>query len=184
MRTSPHSETSATRSSPSSVTAFAGSVQFVPIGIVSRMALTRLGSSRRRERGRTDLAIGNVVGSCLLNLTLVLGGGALAAGSRGLLVSADLIQDDLPVMLLTSLACLPIFWTNGRISRVEGGLLLGLYLLYVIDNILPRTSMASWADEFRLVMLCLVIPAVMIIIVIQALIYWKGSSQSQQRLVK
>ena len=134
-------------------------------------------------RGRTDLAIGNVVGSCLLNLTLVLGGGALAAGSRGLLVSADLIQDDLPVMLLTSLACLPIFWTKGRISRVEGGLLLGLYLLYVIDNILPRTTMASWADEFRLVMLCLVIPAVTIIIVIQALLYWKGNSKSQQRLM-
>ncbi|MGE4582878.1 MAG: sodium:calcium antiporter, partial [Synechococcus sp.] len=135
-------------------------------------------------RGRTDLAIGNVVGSCLLNLTLVLGGGALAAGSRGLIVSADLIHDDLPVMLLTSLACLPIFWTKGVISRVEGGLLLGLYLLYVIDNILPRTSMASWADEFRLVMLCLVIPAVMVIIVTQALIYWKGGSESQQRLVK
>ena len=35
-------------------------------------------------RGRTDLAIGNVVGSCLLNLLLVLGGGALAAAGRGL----------------------------------------------------------------------------------------------------
>lgn len=44
--------------------------------------------------------------------------------------------------------------------------------------------MASWADEFRLVMLCLVIPAVMVIIVTQALIYWKGGSESQQRLVK
>ena len=126
-------------------------------------------------RGRTDLAIGNVVGSCLLNLTLVLGGGALAAGSRGLLVSADLIHDDLPVMLLTSLACLPIFWTKGRISRVEGGLLLGLYLLYVVDNVLPRTAMASWADEFRLVMLCLVIPIVMVVIFTQAVFYWRAS---------
>ena len=135
-------------------------------------------------RGRTDLAIGNAVGSCLLNLTMVLGGGALAAGSRGLSVSPELIHDDLPVMLLTSLACLPIFWTRGRISRVEGGLLLGLYLLYLLDNVLPRTALSSWADEFRLVMLCLVIPSVMVIIVIQALIYWKRGSESQQRLME
>lgn len=135
-------------------------------------------------RGRTDLAIGNAVGSCLLNITMVLGGGAVAAGGRGLSVSPDLVQDDFPVMLLTSLVCLPIFWTKGRISRVEGGLLLGLYLLYVTDNVLPRTAMANWTDEFRLVMLCLVIPSVMIIIVIQALVYWRRSSRSEQRLTE
>ena len=126
-------------------------------------------------RGRTDLAIGNVVGSCLLNLMLVLGGGALAAASRGLDVSPELIQDDLPVMLLTSLACMPIFWTRGQISRLEGGLLLGLYLLYIVDNVLPRTTLASWADEFRLVMLCLVLPVVMVVIFTQAVVYWRTS---------
>jgi len=127
-------------------------------------------------RGRTDLAIGNVVGSCLLNLLLVLGGGALAAAGRGLDVSPELIQDDLPVMLLTTLACLPIFWTSGRISRLEGGLLLGLYILYIVDNVLPRTTLASWSDEFRLVMLCLVLPVVMIVIISQALVFWRTKS--------
>ena len=126
-------------------------------------------------RGRTDLAIGNVVGSCLLNLLLVLGGGALAAAGRGLEVSPELIQEDLPVMLLTSLACLPIFWTRGNISRLEGGLLLGLYFLYIVDNVLPRTSLASWSDEFRLVMLCLVLPVVMVTIITQAVVYWRTS---------
>ena len=126
-------------------------------------------------RGRTDLAIGNVVGSCLLNLMLVLGGGAIAAAGKGLEVSPELIQDDLPVMLLTSLACMPIFWTKGRISRLEGGLLLGLYVLYLVDNVLPRTAMASWADEFRLVMLCAVIPIVMIVIFTQAVFYWRDN---------
>ena len=124
-------------------------------------------------RGRTDLAIGNVVGSCLLNLLLVLGGGALAAAGRGLEVSPELIQDDLPVMLLTSLACMPIFWTRGRISRLEGGLLLGLYVLYIVDNVLPRTTLASWSDEFRLLMLCFVLPVVLIVIMTQALVFWR-----------
>ena len=126
-------------------------------------------------RGRTDLAIGNVVGSCLLNLMLVLGGTALVTGSQGLNVTPDLIHDDLPVMLLTSLACLPIFWTRGRISRLEGGLLLGLYFLYIVDNVLPRTNLSSWSDEFRLVMLCLVLPVVMITIIMQAVKYWRTS---------
>ena len=126
-------------------------------------------------RGRTDLAIGNVVGSCLLNLMLVLGGTALVTGSQGLNVSPDLIHDDLPVMLLTSLACLPIFWTRGRISRLEGGLLLSLYVLYIVDNVLPRTILASWSDEFRLVMLCLVLPVVMVTIIMQAVVYWRTS---------
>ncbi len=124
-------------------------------------------------RGKTDLAIGNVVGSCLLNLLLVLAGGALAAGARGLNVSPDLIHDDMPVMILTSLACLPIFWTKGRITRLEGGLLVGLYVLYITDNVLPRTGLSSWSDEFRLIMLCVVLPAVVVLIVVQAARYWR-----------
>ena len=130
-------------------------------------------------RGKTDLAIGNVVGSCLLNLMLVLGGGSLAAAGSGLSVSPELINEDLPVMLLTSLACLPIFWTKGTISRLEGGLLLGLYILYVTDNVLPRTTLSSWSDEFRLVLLCLVLPVVMILIITQSVLYWRSRKQSR-----
>lgn len=100
----------------------------------------------------------------------------MAAAGRGLEVSPELIQEDLPVMLLTSLACLPIFWTRGNISRLEGGLLLGLYLLYIVDNVLPRTSLASWSDEFRLLMLCLVLPIVMILIMTQALVFWRSKT--------
>ena len=129
-------------------------------------------------RGRTDLAIGNVVGSCLLNLMMVLGGGALMAAGRGLDVSPELISEDLPVMLLTSLACLPIFWTRGRISRLEGGLLLGLYALYITDNVLPRTQLAEWSDEYRLLLLCLVMPVVMILIITQTVIYWRTTRRS------
>jgi cation:H+ antiporter len=89
-------------------------------------------------RGRTDLAIGNVVGSNLLNQLLVLGASALAAaGAGGLQVSPLLIQRDMPVMMLATLACMPIFWTKGRITRLEGGILLGLYIFYVVDQVLP-----------------------------------------------
>ena len=135
-------------------------------------------------RGRTDLAIGNVVGSCLLNLMMVLGGGALMAAGRGLDVSPELIGEHLPGMLLTSLACLPIFWTRGRISRLEGGLLLGLYALYITDNVLPRTQLAEWSDEYRLLLLCLVMPVVMILIITQTVIYWRTTRRSAKHSLR
>ena len=53
---------------------------------------------------------------------------------------------------------------------------MGLYILYIVDNVLPRTSLASWSDEFRLLMLCLVLPIVMIVIMTQALVFWRTRS--------
>ncbi|MCP4972089.1 MAG: calcium/sodium antiporter [Prochlorococcus sp.] len=123
-------------------------------------------------RGRTDLAIGNVVGSSLLNQLLVLGSCAVFSGGTGLQVDNVLIARDMPVMVLTTLACVPIFWTKGRISRLEGGILLGLYVFYVIDQVLPHT-LPNWQDEFRLFMLCLVLPAVMVTFAIQSARYWR-----------
>ncbi|HGY5534237.1 MAG: calcium/sodium antiporter [Prochlorococcus sp.] len=123
-------------------------------------------------RGRTDLAIGNVVGSCLLNQLLVLGSCAVVAGGSGLLVDPLIIERDLPVMVLTTLACMPIFWTKGQISRLEGGILVGLYAFYLTDQVLNSTN-HTWQDEFRLTMLCIVLPIVLIIIVLQTVMYWR-----------
>ena len=124
-------------------------------------------------KGRTDLAIGNVVGSNILNQLLVLGASAVAAsGKGGLEVGALLIERDMPVMVITTLACLPIFWTKGLITRLEGGILLGLYIFYVTDQVLPRT-LPTWQDEFRLVVLCVVLPTVIVLIVTQAVVYWR-----------
>ena len=124
-------------------------------------------------KGKTDLAIGNVVGSNLLNQLLVLGTSSVAAsGAGGLEVGPLLIERDMPVMVITALACMPIFWTKGQITRLEGGILVGLYVFYVVDQVLPRT-LPTWQDEFRLVMLCVVLPAVIVLIVAQAGLYWR-----------
>ena len=132
-------------------------------------------------KGRTDLAIGNVVGSNLLNQLLVLGASAVAAaGGAGLQVSPMLIARDLPVMVLAALACLPIFWTRGQITRLEGGILVTLYVFYVVDQVLPRT-LPTWQDEFRIVMLCLVLPAVIVLISVQAGVYWRQLKRKQKQ---
>ncbi|MDF7798108.1 calcium/sodium antiporter [Pontiellaceae bacterium B1224] len=80
-------------------------------------------------RGERDIAVGNVIGSNLFNLLAVLGlAGSVSPG--GISVSPQSLRLDLPVMVLTALACLPIFFTGRRIARGEGALLLGGYLAY------------------------------------------------------
>ncbi len=122
-------------------------------------------------KGRTDLAIGNVVGSSLLNQLLVLSSSAIFAGKLGLNVESILIQRDMPLMILTTLACMPIFWSNGEISRREGGLLILLYILYLTDQALPIT-LPSWQYKFRLIVLCIVLPLTIISIIYPTLKYW------------
>jgi cation:H+ antiporter len=126
-------------------------------------------------RGQTDLAIGNVVGSNLLNLLLILGSCAVVMGGPGLRVDPLLVARDLPVMLLTTLACLPIFWTRGLITRLEGGILVGLYVLYLFEQLLSTTGSAL-ADEFRLVVLVVVLPLLLVFLVAQ-MIRWRSGIQ-------
>ena len=87
-------------------------------------------------KGKTDLAIGNVIGSNLLNQLLILGSCSIFSGLKGLSIEQSLIKIDLPFMVLTTFACLPIFWTKGKISRIEGFILLNLYIFYILDKIL------------------------------------------------
>ena len=87
-------------------------------------------------KGKTDLAIGNVIGSNLLNQLLILGSCSFFSGFKGLSIEQSLIRIDLPFMVLTTFACLPIFWTKGQITRIEGFILLNLYIFYILDKIL------------------------------------------------
>jgi len=87
-------------------------------------------------KGKTDLAIGNVIGSNLLNQLLILGSCSIFSGFKGLVIEQSLIKVDLPFMVLTTFACLPIFWSKGKITRIEGFILLNLYIFYILDKIL------------------------------------------------
>jgi cation:H+ antiporter len=122
-------------------------------------------------RGKADLAIGNVVGSNLLNQLVILGLCALASGERGLGVDPVMLVRDFPIMVLTTLACLPIFWTGGVITRLEGWILIALYGLYVIEQILSSTASTA-SDEFRLIALVAILPALLIFLV-WTVLRWK-----------
>ena len=122
-------------------------------------------------RGKTDLAIGNVIGSCLLNQLLVLSLCTFFAKNGVLFVDQILINKDLPVMVIAILTCMPIFWTKGKISRLEGSALLGLYLLYIADQIIPLT-LPSAHEYYRLILISLVLPIAIVLLIFKSVSYW------------
>ena len=107
-------------------------------------------------RGERDIAVGNVVGSNIFNIMGVLGiAGIVAPG--GLMVSPALIAFDIPVMIGVALACLPIFFTGGMISRQEAILFLAYYVAYTLYIVLAA-SQHDTLPVFSSVMLYFVIP--------------------------
>jgi cation:H+ antiporter len=77
--------------------------------------------------GANDIAVGNVVGSNIANIALILG---LAALLRPLMVESRVIGIDLPVMIIASiLMVLALGW--GYILRVEGLILASGLVFYV-----------------------------------------------------
>ncbi|MGJ3243645.1 MAG: calcium/sodium antiporter [Opitutales bacterium] len=80
-------------------------------------------------RGERDIAVGNVLGSNTFNILGVLGVAALA-DPGGIDVPAAMIHFDMPVLIAVALACLPVFFTRGQISRQEGFCLFAYYIAY------------------------------------------------------
>jgi cation:H+ antiporter len=107
-------------------------------------------------RGQRDIAVGNVVGSNLFNILAVLGLGALVAPG-GIAVADQVLRLDLPIMIATALACLPIFFTGGRISRLEGGLFFFYYAAYTAYVVMGATG-TPHMRSFELAMVGFVIP--------------------------
>lgn len=93
-------------------------------------------------RGQRDIAVGNVVGSNVFNVLIVLGA-AGAVAPEAIPVPRGLITFDLPIMVGVSLACLPIFFTGWAISRWEGLLFLGYYVAYLIYLVLHQADHAA-----------------------------------------
>ncbi|MBF6596866.1 MAG: calcium/sodium antiporter [Fermentimonas sp.] len=78
--------------------------------------------------GQSALSVGNVLGSNLFNIGIILG---LSAIIYPLLAKKQLLKFDVPVMILTSVLFLLLF-LDSRISRIEALLLTLLFLTYTI----------------------------------------------------
>lgn len=77
---------------------------------------------------KTDLAFGNVLGSNLINLLLILGVTAMVKPIR---VAEAFLSSDYLWMIGITCLLFPLMRTNMRISKVEGAILFFTYLLYL-----------------------------------------------------
>ena len=97
--------------------------------------------------GRGDLAVGNVIGSNLFNIGVILGLTALVFPMK---VKFQLIKVDAPVMVGICLLVPVLLW-NGVVGRGEGILLLAGICVYVAANVwlARRTSSKEVEMEFQ-----------------------------------
>jgi cation:H+ antiporter len=85
-------------------------------------------SLRAALRGQGEMALGNVVGSNIINILGVLGVSALLTP---LVVSRRLVRQDVPVLVGLSAAVWALGAT-GRIGRLDGAILFALGVLYTV----------------------------------------------------
>jgi len=82
-------------------------------------------------RRHADVAVGNILGSNIFNLLGILGVSALL---QPLPVHARILQFDQWVLLVASLLLFLFLYTGRCLSRLEGGILLATYGVYVSLN--------------------------------------------------
>lgn len=88
-------------------------------------------------RGESDIAVGNVVGSNLFNLLLVIG---VTAQVSPLPVSDSLRYIDLPIMIGFSLLFAAVLANGLHVKRWEGMILVALYSGFIVWQVLQTTS--------------------------------------------
>lgn len=115
------------------------------------------------RRGERDLAVGNIVGSNIFNIGMVLGLPAIIFG-EGIPVPAAAIALDLPLLLATAVALLPIAFTGFVVARWEGWLFVLLWAAYTAYLVLASTEHDA-LDGFTAVMLWFVLPLVAITLI-------------------
>lgn len=91
----------------------------------------------RKEQG--DIITGNAVGSCIFNILAVIGITSMVSS----LTATNISWLDMGVMLGILIIITPMMWSRGRLSRLEGGILLGLYLSYTVTRFLLDEGMVN-----------------------------------------
>ncbi len=85
-------------------------------------------------RGQSDVALGNIIGSCIFNIFGILG---LTAIVSPLAIAPQILSFDIWVLAATTIALVLFAASGWRITRVEGGILLGGYGLYLAAQLVP-----------------------------------------------
>jgi cation:H+ antiporter len=108
------------------VSEFMIGVSIVALGTSLPELATSVIAAARRE---SEIVVGNIVGSCIFNILLVMGVVGLIKPIHTPPMS---IMPDMGVMLFLTVLLLPMFYTGRRLSRLEGSFLLAVYAAYIV----------------------------------------------------
>ena len=108
-----------------------GAVGATVVSLGTGAEMIALGVSAARKK-RSDILVGGILGSFAYNLLVTLG---LAAAIRSIPVDPRVTFIALPFMVGVHLLLLALVW-YGKIPRVMGGLLVGVYAAYLIAVVL------------------------------------------------
>lgn len=102
--------------------------------------------------GQGDISVGNVVGSNICNIGLILGLSALIVPIK---VASQIVRVDTPIMIAVTALALVLLY-DGRLSRMEGIFLFVLLVAYLIFSIIlakkkPADALsAEFSEEIKL----------------------------------
>ncbi len=95
------------------------------------LATTVMAAARRR----TEVAVGAVIGSNIINILAIMGAAAVISPTA-IGVPGGFLSFDLPIMLAAALALAALVWLRGAVGRTPGVLFLAGYATYVLALVL------------------------------------------------
>jgi cation:H+ antiporter len=91
-------------------------------------------------RGYEEVGIGNLLGSCIMNVLGVLGVVLLFGPIH---VDDHIYKIDVPALLIVSVICVPILLSGRKVTRPEGAILFILYGVYMAVLLTVGLSMTG-----------------------------------------
>lgn len=97
-----------------------------------------------------DLAVGNIYGSVLVQITLVLG---IVVAFKPLEIRPAWLRRDGLLMLFSIIILTALLWEGNELSRIEGAILVSIYALYIVwllsDTDKIRDDELEMVDEIK-----------------------------------
>jgi cation:H+ antiporter len=104
----------------------------ISVGTSAPELVTNLVAAFRKE---TDIAVGNIIGSNIFNILMIIG---FAGVAFPIPVSEQILSFDFIICIAASLIIFPFMISGGKISRIEGAVLTAGYIAYMIFLIYYR----------------------------------------------
>ncbi len=110
----------------------------VAVGTSLPELATTVVAALRKQNG---VALGNIVGSNIWNIVFIMG---LTSTIIDVEVPRQFLLYDIWVMVLATMLLFPIMLSQNKISRIEGGVFLLIYMAYLVSQILIANGVWSF----------------------------------------